>query len=61
VKRFLAEAVDFAGGDEILSESEIAKVPAAIMLPVTASMIAIAYNVPGIDSELKLRETPGTW
>jgi phosphate transport system substrate-binding protein len=54
VKRFLAEAVDFAGSDEILSESEIAKVPGAIMLPVTAGMIALAYNIQGVNSELKL-------
>ena len=54
VKRFLAESVDFAGSDEILSESEIAKVPGAIMLPIAAGMIALAYNIPGVNSEIKL-------
>jgi phosphate transport system substrate-binding protein len=54
VKRFLAESVDFAGSDEILSESEIAKVPGSVMLPVTAGMIALAYNIPGINSEIRL-------
>lgn len=54
VKRFLADAVDFAGSDEVLSDSEIAKVPGAIMLPVTAGMIALAYNIQGVNSELKL-------
>ena len=54
VKRFLAGTVDFAGSDEVLSESEIAKVPGAIMLPVTAGMIALAYNIPGVNSEIKL-------
>ena len=54
VKRFLAESVDFAGSDEILSESEIAKAPGTIMLPITAGMIALAYNIPGINSEIKL-------
>jgi len=54
VKRFLAQTVDFAGSDEILSESEIAKVPGAVMLPVTAGMIALAYNIPGVNSEIKL-------
>ena len=54
MKRFLAEFVDFAGSDEILSESEIAKVPGAIMLPIAAGMIALAYNIPGVNSEIKL-------
>jgi phosphate transport system substrate-binding protein len=53
VKRFLAEAVDFAGSDEILSDSEISKGPGAIMVPVTAGMIVLAYNVPGVSSEIK--------
>jgi phosphate transport system substrate-binding protein len=54
VKRFLAGTVDFAGSDEILSESDAAKVPGAIMLPTTAGMIALAYNIPGVNSEIKL-------
>ena len=54
VKRFLAESVDFAGSDVILSDSEIAQVPNAIMLPVTAGMIVLAYNIPGVNSEIKL-------
>ena len=47
VKRFLAEAVDFAGSDEILSDGENTQFPGAIMLPVTAGMIVLAYNIPG--------------
>jgi phosphate transport system substrate-binding protein len=54
VKRFLAQTLDFAGSDEILSESEVAKVPGAVMLPVTAGMIALAYNIPGVNGEIKL-------
>ena len=54
VKRFLARTVDFAGSDEILSDSEIEKVPGALMIPVTAGMIAICYNIPGVNSEIKL-------
>jgi phosphate transport system substrate-binding protein len=54
VKRFLGRTVDFAGSDEILSEAEAAKVPDATMVPVTAGMIALAYNIPGINSEIKL-------
>jgi phosphate transport system substrate-binding protein len=54
VKRFLAGTVDFAGSDEILSQSEAGKAPDAVMLPMTAGMIVIAYNVPGVNNEIKL-------
>ena len=54
VKRFLADAVDFAGSDEILNDSESAKAGGALMIPITAGMIAIAYNIPGVNAEIKL-------
>ncbi len=55
VKRFLADSVEFAGSDEILADSEIDRVRnGAIMVPVTAGMIALAYNIPGVNSEIKL-------
>jgi len=54
VKRFLEHSVDFAGSDEVLSSNELAKIPDALMLPITAGMIAIAYNIPGVNSEIKL-------
>jgi phosphate transport system substrate-binding protein len=54
VNKFLAKMVDFAGSDEILSDGEIAKVPNAEMVPVTAGTIALAYNIPGVSSEIKL-------
>jgi phosphate transport system substrate-binding protein len=55
VKRFLAQEVDFAGSDVILTDSEIGKVRnGAIIVPMTAGMIVLAYNVPGIESEIKL-------
>jgi len=55
VKRFIADAVDFAGSDEILTESESSKLrEAALMVPITAGMIALAYNIPGVNSEIKL-------
>jgi phosphate transport system substrate-binding protein len=37
-----------------LSNDEIAKSHDAIMLPVTAGMIVLAYNIPGVNSEIKL-------
>jgi phosphate transport system substrate-binding protein len=55
VRRFIADAVDFAGSDEILTESEASKLhEAALMVPITAGMIALAYNIPGVASEIKL-------
>jgi len=54
VKRFLAGTVDFAGSDEILSDTEAAKLPGAVILPTTAGMIALAYNIPGVNTEIKL-------
>jgi phosphate transport system substrate-binding protein len=54
VRRFLADAVDFAGSDEILNDSESAKAGGAIMIPVTAGMVVMAYNVPGVTGEIKL-------
>lgn len=55
VKRFIAEDVDFADSDDILTDSEISKVRnGAIMVPVTAGMIVLAYNIPGVESEIKL-------
>ena len=55
VSRFIADAVDFAGSDEILTESESAKArETALMIPITAGMIALAYNIPGVTTEIKL-------
>ena len=54
VKRFIEHSVDFAGSDEVLSSNEVVKAPDALMLPITAGMIAIAYNVPGVNSEINL-------
>src|SRR5438445_485093 len=55
VKRFVANTVDFAGSDEILEESEAPKLyETALMVPITAGMIALAYNIPGVTSEIRL-------
>jgi phosphate transport system substrate-binding protein len=55
VKRFLAETVDFAASDEVLSDSDAAKVEAGVAtVPVTAGTIVLAYNIPGVTGELRL-------
>ena len=54
VRRFLTDAVDFAGSDETLPDRDSAKAGGAIMVPATAGMIVITYNIPGVTSEIKL-------
>jgi phosphate transport system substrate-binding protein len=54
VRRFLADTLDFAGSDEILDDREAAEAGGAIMIPVTAGIIVIAYNVPDVPTGLKL-------
>jgi phosphate transport system substrate-binding protein len=55
VKRFIANAVDFAGSDEILTGNESAQLhEPALMVPITAGMIVLAYNIPGVTSEIRL-------
>ena len=55
IKRFLAESIDFAGSDDGLSESEASKVGRGVtVVPATAGMIVLAYNIPGVDSEIRL-------
>jgi phosphate transport system substrate-binding protein len=53
-RRFLTDAVDFAGSDETLADRDSAKAGGAIMVPATAGMIVISYNIPGVTSEIKL-------
>ena len=54
VRRFMSDAVDFAGSDETLADKDSAKAGGAIMVPATAGMIVITYNIPGVTSEIKL-------
>jgi len=56
IKRFLAEAVDFAASDAAMSDADLAKVGdrGAVMVPMTAGMVVLAYNLPGVDT-LNLR------
>jgi phosphate ABC transporter phosphate-binding protein len=48
------KTVDFAGSDAPLSASEREKAPNALHIPETIGSIAIAYNIPGVSSGLKL-------
>ena len=54
-RRFLADAVDFGASDAALSDEQMARVKAgARLVPVTAGMVVLAYNLPGLGGPLKL-------
>src|SRR5271157_6014631 len=61
IRRFLGRSVndedkvDFGASDAALQDNEIAQVPdGAVMVPVTAGGVALAYNLPGVLQELQL-------
>jgi phosphate transport system substrate-binding protein len=54
-RRFLADAVDFGASDAALSDEQMGRVKAgARLLPATAGMVVLAYNLPGLNGPLKL-------
>jgi phosphate transport system substrate-binding protein len=55
VRRFVAELVDFGASDVVLGDREAAQISrGAIMVPATAGMVVLAYNLPGVRGELRL-------
>jgi phosphate transport system substrate-binding protein len=55
VRRFLARSVDFGASDGALTDEQMAAVAGgARLVPLTAGMVVLAYNVPGLGGELKL-------
>jgi phosphate transport system substrate-binding protein len=55
IKRFIAESVDFGASDAAMRDSEIAQVKRGVQLiPATAGMVVLAYNIPGVTGDLKL-------
>lgn len=58
VKRFLAGEVDFGASDSAMSDEQIAGAKAgATLIPTTAGMVVLAYNLPGLGGPLKLSRT----
>src|SRR5262249_49552607 len=54
-RRFLSQAVDFGASDAALSDEQIAKSRAgARLVPVTAGLVVLAYNLPGLGGPLRL-------
>src|SRR5262249_7796865 len=55
VKQFTEGLVDFGASDAAMTDEEIGQVKqGAVLLPMTAGSVAIAYNLPGGPGELKL-------
>jgi phosphate transport system substrate-binding protein len=55
IQRFIAEEVDFGASDAAMKDEEIARVQRGVKLvPVTAGMVVLAYNLPGVEGELRL-------
>ena len=55
ISRFITGSVDFAGTDAPLEEAEAAIAARRVLqVPVTAGMIALAYNLSGFEGELRL-------
>jgi phosphate transport system substrate-binding protein len=61
IKRFIAERVDFGASDAAMRDAEIAQVKRGVkLIPATAGMVVLAYNLPGVTGELRLsREAVG--
>lgn len=51
IRRFLAEEVDFGASDAAMSDEDLAEVGerGVMMVPMTAGMVVLAYNLPGVD------------
>ena len=55
IKDFMAHLVDFAGSDAAMKDEEMAQVKGGVqLLPMTAGMVVLAYNLPGAPADLKL-------
>jgi phosphate transport system substrate-binding protein len=49
------DKIDFGASDAAMRDEDMAKVSeGAVLLPVTAGAVALAYNLPGFDGDLKL-------
>lgn len=57
IKRFLAGTVDFGASDAAMSDADLKRVDprrGALMVPMTAGMVVLAYNIPGVGEGLVL-------
>jgi len=55
VKRFLADGVDFGASDAALTDEQMASAKqGAVLVPSTAGLIVLAYNLPDLNGPLRL-------
>lgn len=55
VQRFLADSVDFGASDAAMTDTQMASAKqGAVLVPATAGLIVLAYNLPGLNGPLKL-------
>jgi phosphate transport system substrate-binding protein len=55
IKRFMVQKVDFGASDAAMTDAEIAQVGRGVeLIPATAGMVVLAYNIPGFEGELRL-------
>lgn len=55
IKRFMGNKLDFGASDAAMSDGQLAQVERGVqLLPVTAGIIVLAYNIPGLKGNLKL-------
>jgi phosphate transport system substrate-binding protein len=55
IKRFIAGEVDFGASDAAMNDAEIAQVRRGVkLIPMTAGIVVLAYNLPGFEGELRL-------
>ena len=58
IRRFLEGESDFGASDRALTEEQVASVPDGVIeVPGTAGMVVVAYNLPGIEGQLRLSRT----
>lgn len=55
ISRFVTGSVDFGASDAAMKDADIAKVDrGVVMIPATAGMVVLPYNIPGVGPGLKL-------
>lgn len=55
ISRFVTGSVDFGASDAAMKDADIAKVERGVlMIPATAGMVVLPYNLPGVGPGLKL-------
>ena len=55
ISRFVTGSVDFGASDAAPKDAQIAKVAnGVVVVPATAGMVVLGYNLPGVDGPLKL-------